>query len=87
MLEAAPEADVVVCAHTGLEGTASLAQIWNGALLNCRLQVEFRRIARRAVPTASDGGHAWLLEEWRRVDAWVRERQQPGRDPRVPGAG
>jgi 1-acyl-sn-glycerol-3-phosphate acyltransferase len=83
LLEAVPQADVVVCAHTGLEGTASLGQIWNGALLDCRLQVEFRRIARREVPTAGDGGLAWLLEEWRRVDAWVRERQQPGRDPGV----
>ncbi len=86
LLEAAPEADVVVCAHTGLEGSASLGQIWNGALLNSRLLVEFRRIARRAIPTASDGGWAWLLEEWRRVDAWVRERQQPGCDARAPGA-
>lgn len=87
LLEAAPQADVVVCAHTGLEGTASLAQIWNGALLNCTLQVEFRRIARRSIPTESDGGLAWLLEEWRRVDAWVRERQQAGRDAGAPDSG
>jgi hypothetical protein len=87
LLEAAPQADVVVCAHTGLEGTASLAQIWNGALLNCTLQVEFRRIARRAIPPGSDGGLAWLLEEWRRVDAWLRERQQPGRDAGAPDSG
>jgi hypothetical protein len=27
LLEAAPEADAVVCAHTGFEGSGSLAQI------------------------------------------------------------
>ena len=71
LLEAAPEADVVVCAHAGFEGAASLAQIWQGALVGQTIRVQFRRIPRDAIPIGPEGQLDWLLEEWRRVDAWV----------------
>jgi 1-acyl-sn-glycerol-3-phosphate acyltransferase len=75
LLEAAPEADVVVCAHTGFEAAASLAQIWNGALVNQVIRVQFRRIPRDEIPTGRDARIAWILEEWQRVDAWVANQQ------------
>jgi 1-acyl-sn-glycerol-3-phosphate acyltransferase len=71
LLEAAPEADIVVCAHTGFEGAASLAQIWQGALVQQTVRVQFRRIPRAAIPSGQDAQRAWLFEEWRRLDAWV----------------
>jgi 1-acyl-sn-glycerol-3-phosphate acyltransferase len=71
LLEAAPEADVVVCAHTGFEGVASLADIWRGRLLHQVIQVQFRRISRDEIPTRNEARIAWILEEWKRVDAWV----------------
>jgi 1-acyl-sn-glycerol-3-phosphate acyltransferase len=76
LIEAAPEADVVVCAHTGFEGAASLARIWNGALLHQVIRVQFRRIPRDEVPSERDARVAWILAEWQRVDAWVGERQK-----------
>jgi 1-acyl-sn-glycerol-3-phosphate acyltransferase len=76
LLEAAPEADVVVCAHTGFEGAASLAQIWKGGLLHQVIRVQFRRIPRDEVPTGRDTRIAWILAEWQRVDAWVGKRQE-----------
>jgi 1-acyl-sn-glycerol-3-phosphate acyltransferase len=75
LLEAAPEADVVVCAHTGFESAASLAQIWKGALVHQVIRVQFRRIPRDEIPTGRDAQIAWLLEEWRRVGAWVESHQ------------
>jgi 1-acyl-sn-glycerol-3-phosphate acyltransferase len=71
LLEAAPEADVVVCTHTGFEGAGSLAEIWQGALVGQTVRVQFRRIARNTIPIGREGRLDWLLEEWRRVDAWV----------------
>jgi 1-acyl-sn-glycerol-3-phosphate acyltransferase len=71
LLEAAPEADVVVCSHTGFEGAASLAEIWRGALVHQTVRVQFRRIPREAIPSSRDDRLAWLLEEWQRVDEWV----------------
>jgi 1-acyl-sn-glycerol-3-phosphate acyltransferase len=71
LLDAALEADVIVCTHTGFEGAGSLAHIWRGSLVHQTARVHFRRIPRDAIPTGRDAGLAWLLEEWRRVDAWV----------------
>jgi hypothetical protein len=71
LLDAAPEADIVFCAHTGFEGAASLAHIWQGGLVHRRVRVQFRRIPRGEVPTGRAARAAWLLDEWRAVDAWV----------------
>jgi 1-acyl-sn-glycerol-3-phosphate acyltransferase len=71
LLDAAPEADVIVCTHTGFEGAGSLAHIWRGSLVHQTVRVHFRRIPRDAIPTERDARLAWLLEEWRRVDVWV----------------
>lgn len=75
LLDAAPEVDVVICAHTGFEGAASLAQIWNGALLNRELRVQFRRIPREKIPTDGAARVLWIFAEWRKVDAFVDRYQ------------
>jgi 1-acyl-sn-glycerol-3-phosphate acyltransferase len=71
VLEAAPQADVVICAHTGLEGTASLGAVWRGALVHQRVRVRFERIPRAEIPVGRDAREVWLRETWREVDAWV----------------
>jgi 1-acyl-sn-glycerol-3-phosphate acyltransferase len=71
LLEAAPETDVVVCAHTGFEGAASLAEIWNGALVHQTIRVQFRRIPHGEIPAGREARIAWVMEEWQRVDAWI----------------
>jgi 1-acyl-sn-glycerol-3-phosphate acyltransferase len=72
LLEAAPEADVVVCVHTGFEGIGSLKAIWGGALLYRRIRIQLRRISRGLVPATREGRMAWLMEEWQRVDHWLQ---------------
>lgn len=71
LLEAAPEADVVVCAHTGLEGAASLRDVWRGALVGRHVRVRFQRIPRGEIPATREGRLAWLRQRWRELDAWV----------------
>lgn len=71
LLAAAPNADVVICEHAGFEGTASIGQIWRGALVGRRVRVRFRRIRRSEIPAGNTEALAWLRDEWRRVDAWV----------------
>jgi 1-acyl-sn-glycerol-3-phosphate acyltransferase len=75
LLEAAPEADVIVCAHTGFEGAASLAELWKGALVNQVIRVQFRRIQHDEIPTEHDARIAWIQEEWQRVGAWVKSQK------------
>jgi 1-acyl-sn-glycerol-3-phosphate acyltransferase len=75
LLEAARDADVIICAHTGFEGATSLAQIWNGALVNRVIRVHLRRISRNEIPTGRAARIAWILGEWQCVDAWVEKQQ------------
>jgi len=75
LLEAAPDADVVVCAHTGFEGAASLAQIWRGELLHDTIRVRFQRIPRASIPTSRAAQADWLRERWQEIDAWLASQR------------
>lgn len=72
LLEGSPESDVVVMAHTGLEGFARVSDIWRGAMVRRTVRVACWRIARGEVPREREARGAWLMREWARVDAWVR---------------
>jgi 1-acyl-sn-glycerol-3-phosphate acyltransferase len=74
LLESAPEADVVVCAHTGLESLRSLADLWSGALVGRAIEVELWRIPASEVPAGETARVDWLYEQWERVDAWLEAR-------------
>jgi 1-acyl-sn-glycerol-3-phosphate acyltransferase len=75
LLEAAPFADVVVCAHTGFEGAATLAQIWRGELLHATIRVRFQRFPRASIPTSRDAQADWLRERWQQIDAWLASQR------------
>jgi 1-acyl-sn-glycerol-3-phosphate acyltransferase len=75
LLEAAPDADVVVCAHAGLERAASLAQVWRGELLHGTIRVRFERVPRSAIPAARAARAEWLRARWQELDAWVASQR------------
>ena len=78
LLDAAPEADVVVCVHHGLDGLARIGDVWGGSLVGRRIEVSFRRIPRVQVPAGPDRVE-WLDEEWQALDEWVADRVSPAR--------
>jgi hypothetical protein len=71
LLEGNAEADVVVCAHQGLEGLARITDVWRGELVGRRIRVRFWRRPRKEIPTDHDERVRWLFEEWERVDRWI----------------
>lgn len=73
LLDAAPEADVVIGAHSGFEAAATFPALWRGALVGRTIRVRFWRIPRERIPTGAEERSAWLLEEWRRIDTWLGE--------------
>lgn len=75
LLEAAPRADVVVCAHTGFEGAATLAQVWRGDLLHGTIRVRFERIPRASIPVGREAQAEWLRERWQEIDAWLARQR------------
>jgi 1-acyl-sn-glycerol-3-phosphate acyltransferase len=76
LLEAAPLADVVVCAHAGFESAGGLGAVWRGALLRRTIHVAFERIPRARVPVERDARAEWLRAVWRELDAWVADRSR-----------
>lgn len=67
----ANDADVVVLAHTGLEGFATVGDIWAGDLVGATVKVLLRRIPRSQIPASSGERVRWLFETWAWLDEWV----------------
>jgi 1-acyl-sn-glycerol-3-phosphate acyltransferase len=71
LLQETAGADVVFCAHAGLEDALNKASILGGGLIGRPLKINFRRIARATMPEDEAGLTRWLLDEWAKLDAWV----------------
>jgi 1-acyl-sn-glycerol-3-phosphate acyltransferase len=76
LLEAAPDADVVVCMHRGFENATSFSGLWRGGLLRARIRVRFERVPRAGIPLARAERVQWLGELWQRMDDWVARGSQ-----------
>jgi len=87
-LAAAPEADVVVCSHTGLESAGTYRAFTSGTLVGARVHIEFRRIARQSIPPDATGQAEWLWRTWGEVDGWLARHESPAPPdggPQTPG--
>ena len=74
LLEAAPEADVLILSHTGLEGAAHLGDVWRGRLVRGKVRARVERFARDGIPQRREDREAWLSARWREVDRWISSR-------------
>lgn len=73
VLEHATSADVVFCAHTGLEGASHLGDLLAGSLIGATVHVRYWRVPVRDVPLGTDARIAWLWSWWKRIDDWIEE--------------
>lgn len=73
-LAAAPYADVIFVAHTGLEDLSSPVDLWRGTPMDADIRVKLWRVPASQVPRSGDDTtQEWLLGWWRRIDAWILE--------------
>ncbi|HEU4319835.1 MAG TPA: lysophospholipid acyltransferase family protein [Acidimicrobiia bacterium] len=77
----ATTADVVVLAHVGLEGLATVRDMWAGGLVGATIQVAMWRVPRSTIPAERNDQVVWLFELWRAVDEWVVEHSPADHDP------
>lgn len=75
LMEGAPQADLVFCAHTGYERAVRLEDFIGGGLYRTTVKVKFWRVAAREVPADPEARAAFLHAEWRKVNAWVAAHQ------------
>jgi 1-acyl-sn-glycerol-3-phosphate acyltransferase len=74
LLAAAPDADVLVLGHVGLEGLSHVRDLLSGALVGRSVRVRSWRHAAASVPREREAALAWLDARWRELDAWVDAR-------------
>ncbi|MEA2440882.1 MAG: hypothetical protein QOH76_2306 [Thermoleophilaceae bacterium] len=76
LLEEGRDADVVVCAHVGLDGFEYIRDIWGGGLVGTTVRMRFWRFPAAEVPAGEDERVRWLYEKWQMLDDWVGEHRR-----------
>lgn len=79
LLRGAPDADLILVAHVGMEAFGDLTAIRRNLPLADPVQVRLWRIDRSEVPTDEDAFVTWLLERWIDVDRWIEKRTRERR--------
>lgn len=74
LLDAAPETDVLIVAHRGLEGFAEIADLFSGAVVGKSVDIRVWRVPWREIPKTKPERERWLFDWWKRVDDFVSER-------------
>jgi 1-acyl-sn-glycerol-3-phosphate acyltransferase len=70
-LRAAPDADAVFVAHTGLEHLVTVGDLWRGLPMDTEIHMRWWRVPAGEVPRDDDGIVEWLFGWWAIVDAWI----------------
>ncbi len=71
MLRGAPDADVMVMGHLGLEGVAQFRGLRRRLPLSDPITVRWWRHQRHELPTSGPETVEWLNERWLELDRWV----------------
>lgn len=69
------DADVVVLAHHGLEGLATVRDVWDGGLVRSLISVRMWRVKRTDIPQERAERVAWLYRLWTEIDDWVVSKE------------
>ncbi|MGQ0482067.1 MAG: 1-acyl-sn-glycerol-3-phosphate acyltransferase [Pseudonocardia sp.] len=75
-LAAAPEADVVWVAHTGLDHLYTIADIWRALPLDTTVRMRWWQVPAAEVPRGDEDRVEWLYHWWERIDAWVDDTRE-----------
>jgi 1-acyl-sn-glycerol-3-phosphate acyltransferase len=74
-IAAAPTADVVFVAHTGLEDLITVGDIWRSLPMEQVLKARWWRVPAAEVPKGREEQVRWLYDWWARIDAWISENR------------
>ena len=76
-IQAAPEADVVLVAHTALEELGSFRRLHTRLPLQGPIRACYWRVPSAEVPHDQDALIAWLYGWWQTIDDWIDEHAPP----------
>ena len=70
-LDAAPDADVVFVGHTGLEGMATLSDIWRELPMDKQIVIQAWHVPHGDIPPDAEARNEWLFTWFERIDGWI----------------
>ena len=82
-LDAAPDADVVLVAHTGLDHLLTIADVWRELPMDKQIIMRWWRVPREQIPEGRDERIDWLFSWWEEIDRWVEEHRPVELPPRL----
>jgi 1-acyl-sn-glycerol-3-phosphate acyltransferase len=86
-LDAAPEADVVLVAHTGLDHMLTVGDVWRELPMDKVIVMRWWQVPREEIPEDRDAQIEWLFGWWERIDTWIAQNRPaeipPGRSRRT----
>jgi hypothetical protein len=68
---AAPDADVAIVAHTGLEHLVSAKAMWRYLPMDTEIKVHWWRVPAAEAPRDPQAIGDWLFGWWSMVDDWI----------------
>jgi 1-acyl-sn-glycerol-3-phosphate acyltransferase len=74
-LDAAPGADVVLVAHTGLDHMLTIADVWREIPMDKQIIMRWWRVPREEIPAGREERIDWLFSWWERIDQWIEEHR------------
>ena len=76
-LDAAPDADVVLVAHTGTDHMLTVGDVWRELPMDKRLVMRWWQVAREDIPADREGRIEWLFGWWEEIDRWIAAYSTP----------
>ncbi len=70
-LDGAPDADVVLVAHTGLDHMLTVRDVWRELPMDKVIVMRWWQVPREEIPDGREERIEWLFGWWERIDEWV----------------
>jgi 1-acyl-sn-glycerol-3-phosphate acyltransferase len=74
-LEAAPEADILMVAHTGLDHMLTVADVWRELPMDKTIVMQWWRVRRETIPSGREAQIDWLYDWWEHIDDWIDDHR------------
>ena len=72
-LDAAPGAEVIWVAHTGVDKMLTVADVWRELPLETTITMRWWSVDAADVPRGQEQRVEWLFDWWARIDQWIEE--------------
>ena len=74
-LDAAPDADVLMVAHTGVDHMLTVADVWRELPMDKQIVMRWWEVPRSEIPAGREERIDWLFGWWERVDGWIEQNR------------